>query len=73
MGDSLQIHFYVAFYMLLTPGVNTTRVLGLPVYVMQRTPSLSICEEFVPGGVQLDMIREDWLTIPQEEAGRGCL
>ena len=68
VGDSLQVHFYLAFFMFLRPDVNTTRHLGLPKSDTTRMPSLTVCEEFVPGGVQLDMLREDWLTIPP---GRG--
>ena len=56
VGDSMQMHFYTSFAMLLSPNRNDTRHLLRSRFVAPTT----VCD----GHVILRAAREDWLTLP---------
>ena len=64
VGDSLQGHLYLEFYMMLNETLSTNRGICAKYTCKPRR----ICTDHVDGGVPMTMVRDDWLAINADDA-----
>lgn len=66
VGDSVQVHLFLEFHMMLNHTKNHT--MGMCKHYTCR--DRWICTQHVPGGVKMKIIRDDWLSRPGEHGPR---
>jgi len=66
VGDSLQVHLFVEFYMMANHSRTGTH--GMCKHYTCRPQR--ICTDHVPGGILVEVMRDDWLSLPGEHAPR---
>ena len=60
VGDSLQGHLFLEFFMLVNESLRTNRGVCAHYTCLQQ----HICTDHVVGGVPMEMVRDDWLALP---------
>ena len=66
VGDSLQVHLFVEFYMMANHSRTGTH--GMCKHYTCRPQR--ICTDHVPGGILVEVMRDDWLSLPGDHAPR---
>mmetsp|Transcript_1249 Transcript_1249/g.3511 ORF Transcript_1249/g.3511 Transcript_1249/m.3511 type:complete len:375 (+) Transcript_1249:62-1186(+) len=64
VGDSLQVHLFIEFYMMANHTYATTSRMCKHYTCRSRY----ICTDHVPGGVPIEVMRDDYLSLPGEHA-----
>ena len=68
VGDSTNMHLFVEFYMM----VNQSRINTNGMCKFWACHKQWICTDHVPGGVPIEVVRDEWLSVPNDRAVRDA-